>query len=382
MTAVDFDNSLLAQLVENPGLVIESTEEGSVGLRTAVRALPGMQKEALLVSTGRDRAWRMLCDEGPYLNGTDLAPPPLAYFSAGMASLIADAIESFGIKSGNPLRSMEIVQDNRYTMEGSALRGTMTGGALPVEIELKAETASGRLPGSDELLAIVCKTSIGLLMSERLVDTFSLMHNQSRQAPGALSASVNDAPPEPLQLFDRIASLQTKVPDGPVIVSKLDSTETVFDADHGAGAAMKSEQKRELHIRSVLTLRSDGLRDIRVQILKPIGSVFGFVADPSTESNRAPNGFELVSAGIAFCFMTQIGRFATITKKSIDHYSVVQDTRFDLQDSGCEPVDTHVYIDSPESLEDVQHLITKSEQTCFLHAACRESNPTRLLDPR
>ena len=41
-----------------------------VGL-TATRALAGMQKEAL-VSDGRNgECWRMFCDEGPWLNGTD-----------------------------------------------------------------------------------------------------------------------------------------------------------------------------------------------------------------------------------------------------------------------------------------------------------------------
>jgi hypothetical protein len=55
-----------------------------VEIRTFARALEGMQKEALIQTGGRN--WRMVCDEGPYLNGTDLAPFPLAFFATGLVN--------------------------------------------------------------------------------------------------------------------------------------------------------------------------------------------------------------------------------------------------------------------------------------------------------
>ena len=62
---------------------VEPDPAGRVSVRTEVCSLEGMQKEAL-VRVGTGRTWRMVSDEGPYLDGTDLAPFQLAFFSAGM----------------------------------------------------------------------------------------------------------------------------------------------------------------------------------------------------------------------------------------------------------------------------------------------------------
>lgn len=65
-----------------PGLDVG---DSSVAIQTEVRALSGMQKEALIYNGATGNTWRMVSDEGPYLNGTDLAPFPLAFFATGMA---------------------------------------------------------------------------------------------------------------------------------------------------------------------------------------------------------------------------------------------------------------------------------------------------------
>ena len=55
-------------------------------IRTWTRALDGMQKEAVVEYSPTGAIWRMVCDEGPWLNGTDLAPFPLAFFTGGLAA--------------------------------------------------------------------------------------------------------------------------------------------------------------------------------------------------------------------------------------------------------------------------------------------------------
>ena len=57
---------------------------GELRIRCEVRALEGMQKEALVRHGPSGTAWRMVSDEGPYLEGTDLAPFPLAFYTAGV----------------------------------------------------------------------------------------------------------------------------------------------------------------------------------------------------------------------------------------------------------------------------------------------------------
>ena len=53
-------------------------------LQTWVRSLSVMQKEAIVISQRTGLAWRLASDEGPYLNGHDAAPCPLAFLTAGM----------------------------------------------------------------------------------------------------------------------------------------------------------------------------------------------------------------------------------------------------------------------------------------------------------
>ena len=57
-------------------------------LRVAVVAenLEGMKKRAIVtLEQPEGSTFSIICDEGAYLAGEDSAPPPLAYFSAGIA---------------------------------------------------------------------------------------------------------------------------------------------------------------------------------------------------------------------------------------------------------------------------------------------------------
>ncbi len=83
-----------------------------------------------------------------------------------------------------------------------------------------------------------------------------------------------------------------------------------------------------------------------------------------------------MSAGIAFCFMTQFGRYAEIVRKELPSYRIVQDTHFARGDGAgtpgtADPVETHVFLDTPEGDDFAREVLDMSEQTCFLHALCR-----------
>ena len=81
-----------------------------------------------------------------------------------------------------------------------------------------------------------------------------------------------------------------------------------------------------------------------------------------------------MAAGIAFCFMTQLGRYASILRKNLDAYNVIQDVHFAQTGTGpVDPVETHVYLSSSEDEEFARAALSMGEQTCFLHALCRTS---------
>jgi organic hydroperoxide reductase OsmC/OhrA len=113
-------------------------------------------------------------------------------------------------------------------------------------------------------------------------------------------------------------------------------------------------------------------------LISPIGSEFRFLSDEAPlfgGSGRAPDSLTYLSAGIGFCFMTQFGRYAAITRKRLDEYRIVQDTHYYPGQEGrpgrMDPVETHVYLVTSEGDDFAQRTLDMGEQTCFLHATCR-----------
>jgi len=84
---------IVKKLEEAPSQVPpQSGPPGTLEIRIRVNAetLGGQKKRAEVwgeTATGakRNSRWEMYCDEGRAVGGEDTAPPPLAYFSAGIA---------------------------------------------------------------------------------------------------------------------------------------------------------------------------------------------------------------------------------------------------------------------------------------------------------
>lgn len=357
-----------------------------VAVRTFVRSLAGMQKEALVVSSLGQQAWRLTSDEGPYLAGHDEAPFPLAFLTAGMVASYMNELVALAGQRGVTIKGLRLTQDNYYTMEGSAIRGTMLGGALApelnIEIDADADPEVLRSLGAD---AVDASPLNGLLRGAN-TSLFTLTHNQEEIEPAKVSRL--DAPPLP-DADDRYDEVTVDGPAGSDVLMEKAASAQQHEGEGGAGSSLQAEQKRTLHVRGVCTLRADGVKIIDVQLFKPSGSNFRFLSDEPEESGgggRAPDAATLISAGIAFCFMTQFGRYASITKKQLDRYRIIQDTHFSFggasggtgKAGAADPVETHVYLDTQEDEEFARKLVDMGEQTCFLHALCRTDLKTKM----
>jgi hypothetical protein len=282
-----------------------------IRIATAARALDGMQKEALVHSAASGSVWRMVSDEGPYLNGTDLAPFPLAFFTAGLTFSYLSEIRTLAQRREIEARDLGLVIDNLYTMEGSALRGDMAGGALPPEVTAYLDTAADEETVGELVRSAVAALPASSLLRAPLISRFALAYNGDPVTVDRVRAIEGELAPDPAPLFDQAAPVDAA---GylPEIIQKLETAETVFDDEQGAGSSLQAEQKRTLHVRGIGKVR-------------PIGSVFRFLSDdaaPHGGAERAPSGLAYLSAGIAFCFLTQIGRYAHITKQALDGYRV------------------------------------------------------------
>ena len=355
-----------------------STAPDTVAVLAEMRALEGMQKEAI-IHYG-DTVWRMVSDEGPYLNGTDLAPFPLAFYTAGMAFSFMTELLRHAKAEEVEIRSIKTIQDNFYTMEGSALRGDMIGGAKPVEISADIDTDAPEALISKIMMRAEATSPAQAYMRDALTNTFSLCLNGKRLDVKRVAASPGALHDDPAPKFDQISP---QADDLPEIVTKLEAAQQVFGVEGGAGSSLQSEQKRTLHVRGITTLREDGMKEAHVQLFKPIGSTFRFLCDDAADEGgleRAPAPLAYLTAGVGFCYMTQLGRYAHIMKQELEAYRMVQQNIYKLAGPNSpatnEPVDTHVYINFGEPDEAAQQLVNMGEQTCFLHAAMRASVPS------
>ena len=361
------------------GLRLPENRHGQ-SVRVFARSLTVMQKEAIAASALTGNAWRLASDEGPYLDGFDAAPCPLAFLSTGMAASYMTELLALAKERGILVRDVALVQDNFYTMEGSALRGTMTGGALPVELEvrLRSEAATEVL----QTLAgdAVEASPINGLMRGAHASLFSARRNGTTVALGAVRSIAPLAEPDPRETLARRVPASARLDRA--LVERAAAAAAVEGIAGGAHSSLKDAQSRTLHLRAMCTVRPDGVKEIEQHLYSPLGSTFRFLCDEAESRGgrgTAPDAASYMAAGIAFCFMTQLGRYAKIAKRNLHQYNVIQDVHFSLGGASgrtgvpgqADAVETHVYLTSADDDGFARKVVEMGEQTCFLHAFCR-----------
>lgn len=373
--------------VANPGdtgLVAPELRHGDA-VRTWVRALSGFQKEALVVSARSGLMWRLVSDEGAYLAGHDAAPCPLSFLTTGMISSYMNEIQALAAKEGVALRKLRLIQNNYYTMKGSMRKRTMEGGALPVELDVEVDCDLEDAALNEMIMNAVHASPLNGLMRGVLPSLFTLTQNGTQIATGAATALDADVVPDPSG-----QAPQADPSELPLIAREgLSPRKEVNKGTAAPASSLSDDQDRTLNPAAICTLREDGIKEIEQHLYSPHGSIFRFLSEEAPVAGgkgRAPDAVSFISAGIAFCFMTQFGRMASMEKLDLPHYSIVQDTHFSLGGASggtgkagtADPVETHVHLQTSESNDVARDMLDVSERTCFLHAFCRTDLKTRL----
>jgi hypothetical protein len=266
-----------------------------VAIRTYVRSLAGMQKEALGVSSAGGPGWRLVSDEGPYLAGHDEAPFPLAFFNAGMVASYLNEVVALATQRSITYDDLRLVLDNHYTMEGSALEGTMRGGALAPEVRVQVATAADGADVRNLAVDAVDASPLNGLLRGEHTSLFTLTHNGAPLDPERAAAL--DRSPLP-DLEDRYDEVGVDGPDDAHALMRILRPADATEGEGGKGSSLQAEQKRTLHVRGIGTIGADGVKDIDVQLFKPIGSNFRFrsaepgavVSSTATPRNRSHAG--------------------------------------------------------------------------------------------
>jgi uncharacterized OsmC-like protein len=342
-----------------------------------------MQKEAVVGLLPDGPAWRMACDEGPYLRGSDLAPFPLGFFAAGLAFSLLSEARLQAQERRVELQSLGLVQDTRYSMEGSFIRGDAIGDALPVEVALNVEADASAEALRELVSAAVSSSPAHQCLRRSLINQFSLDFNGKARTLSSLSQARAPAALRPLPRDRVIPSAEQ--PFLPDIIVKTRSAEMKVGVEGGVGSSLNAEQKRTLHVQVTASFRaSSSVMMADVRLLKPIGSSFRLLSD-HVEDGMAPPPLAYLSAGVAFCYMTQMGRYAQIKHRQLSSYAVVQDNGYEWMavpgrgEARPTPFDTHVWVASDMSEAEAEDVVNVSERTCFLHAALRGTHPTSVV---
>lgn len=359
-------------------LVPPSVRKGQA-LRLAVRSLSVMQKEALVVSSRTGAMWRLASDEGAYLAGLDEAPCPLSFLTTGMVSSYMNEILALAKMRGIHIRSIKLIQDNYYTMKGSALRGTMVGGAKDIDLEavIDADVDSDAL--GTLVFDAVAASPLNGLMHDAVESLFALSHNGTAISTGATPSVPGNILADPGELFEAAE------PDGgdwSSLIVKAGMTPMSNDTEGFLDSSLQDEQDRKLHVRGICTLRPDGIKHIEQHLYNPHGSIFHYLCEEGEADGgkgRAPDAASYIAAGIGFCFMTQFGRYAKIVGKDLRDYRIIQDAHFSLggasantgKAGSADPLETHVYLDTGEDDAFARTSLDMAELTCFLHAFCK-----------
>ncbi len=361
----------------------------TIAFRVEVRALAGMQKEAIVRRTDQaGRAWRMVSDEGPYLNGSDLAPFPLGFFAAGLQFCFMSELLRAARAHRVAIDSLTVVQDTWYTMTGSILRGDMTGGAKPADLLVKLESDAPEAVVARLISLAEASSPAQAVMRDVLANRFSLQLNGRELSVTGVSQSLELNVPDPIAAF---TTLQPDDPEAllPDIITKVSAAEPVHGVDGGAGTSLLPEQNRTLHVRGEASLLGGTLMETVIRLFKPLGSTFRFRGEAGPDlggADQAPPALAYLSAGVGFCYMTQLGRYAHITKQNLKDVRILQNNAYTLRGSlvdstrtaHAHPFDTHVFLKADEPPEAATKLVQIGEQTCFLHASMRGSYPTNV----
>ena len=356
-------------------------------VRTRVRTLSGFQKEAVVTSARTGQSWRLVSDEGPYLNGHDAAPCPLAFLTTGMIASYMTEILALAKIRAVTIRSLKLVQDNFYSMQGSMQKRTMIGGALPVELQVVIDCDLDDAALNQFLMDAVHASPLNGLMRGQLQSLFTLARNGVELRPERAAPLGRPMQPDPVELFAEL----TPAAGDLTLVKPLGKTakKIVQGGTEAAASSLADEQDRRLNVGAVATLREDGVKEIVQSLYSPHGTSFRFLSEETPENGgraRAPDANSYVSAGIGFCFMTQFGRFASMLDLDLPDYRIVQDTHFSLggasggtgKSGAADPVETHVFLHSGESDDMAREMLDISEMTCFLHAFCRTDLKVKL----
>jgi uncharacterized OsmC-like protein len=332
---------------------------------TQARAMGGHQKEAVVTEGQAGSSWRMVSDEGPALKGTDLAPFPLGYMSAGLQADLLQRIGQRALAQGLDLHGLSCHLENDYRFEGSFFKGNGVGHAYAPRFQVRAQTAAP----AEQVQRLIHQALAGspLLASwaTPLRNTFALYTNGRRVRLRDLVPSAV-AVDDPFKTWSQAPTPFAQAEVLPNIVAKTQAVEVKNPTPPSGWELGRVDIPIHGHCESAQSLGRSVTWANRLG-----GSAFAIQSDDRPRGDQAPSALAHAYAGIAFCFMTQLLRYVEHHKMKVRALRLTQISPCHIESSvaQAQALDTHVFVHTEESDDVMERLVQMSARTCYLHAA-------------
>jgi uncharacterized OsmC-like protein len=350
--------------------------------RVDLRAMGGHQKECVVTEGEAGSSYRLTSDEGASLKGSDLAPFPLGFMSAGFQADLQNRFMTLASATGVKIDALATEIVNGYEFNGSFFRGDGKGSADAPRIKFIVKSASPAATIQSLVRGALDASPLIALTRGAPSNTFALYINGKRRAiaapPPSLASDVSDPlkvwagvprplpnANDPVDLITKIAAAPAPDPAAPQFGMSLDPAATI---------------RRPIAVLGETTWHH-GITQSETWLGTPIGSRFGLKSDERMSEDQAPSGLGLAVSGIAFCLMTQLLRYTEVHKLKIRALRLVQVSPFELTGSAASgtlrarmhPLDTHVFAHGDETDERIEKLLVMAQNTCYLHALLHRS---------
>ena len=351
--------------------------------RVELRAMGGHQKEAVVSEGANGSSYRAVSDEGPGLNGTDLAPNPLSFFSAALPADVLSRFMQLARAQGIDIDAVATEQLNAYAFQGSFMRGDGKGSADAPSITLRVASAAPAARIAQLARAALRASPLAAMCRVPLENTFALYANGRRRAFATPTPSLAPDAQDPLKVWTKVPSPLDPGRDLPGMVARLGPMQATAAPPAAAVATdPMAPVRREIRIGGA-TRWSGGCTESEI---RGGTTLWGFRSDERMTGDMAPGALAIAAWGVAFCLTTQFLRYADFHKMNIRAVRMVQYSPFELQGSAvagnlaavAHPMDTHIFLHGDESDERMEKLLVMAQNTCYLHALLAGSFEPRL----
>lgn len=339
--------------------------DGDDIVQVDARLLHHHQKDAIVTEGSGGSQWRVPSDEGAHLKGSDLAPFPLGFFNAGLQADLLQRIDEVARERGVAIDAVDLELSNHYWFTGSFALGTGSGHAEQTRIHVQLASAAPPAAVRGVVDAASRRSPALALLGAPLTSTFALQVNGRQRALSAMLPSARSGVIDPFLAYS--GAPRPLAPDG-----QQDLIVRTDRAQDGTPVPAASSTDG----RFMINVMGQGRREAadpqaRIESwLQLAGAThFAYRADVAG-TDSAPSGLGLLSAGIAFCFMTQLSRYVEQQKLAVGGIRLVQFNRYEIADgmARAHGVDTHLFLNGQAPDEVQANLVRVAAHTCYLHA--------------